>query len=183
MEQKLKLHTEICCLFEQFCSRFRQIYGSENLDHSRKRKPERPVLHKWHCQCSYNQRLFAMIYNKLFNWQKSKAIMVNKEFLQRLVKLLRILVPNIWSKEFLWLALHSTALVVRTFLSIYVADMDGRMVKSVGKITWTSTVRIVGTRGMPNARKTSLNIFLLLIFLLHSHVLTPHTSTNSRNMK
>nr|XP_039259409.1 ATP-binding cassette sub-family D member 1-like [Styela clava] len=63
--------------------------------------------------------------------KKKKILAVDKEFLLRLGKLLRILVPNIWSKEFLWLALHSTALVVRTFLSIFVADLDGRMVRSV----------------------------------------------------
>lgn len=68
----------------------------------------------------------------MLSLQKSKAVAVDKEFFRRLGKLLKILVPNIWSKEFLWLALHSTALIFRTFLSIYVADLDGRMVKSVG---------------------------------------------------
>ena len=57
---------------------------------------------------------------------------VNRLFFKRLFHLLQILIPSIWSKEFMWLALHSTALVVRTFLSIYVADLDGRMVSSIG---------------------------------------------------
>lgn len=56
---------------------------------------------------------------------------VNVTFLKQLLKLIRISIPSPLSKEFLLLFLHTSALVSRTFLSIYVAKLDGKFVKSI----------------------------------------------------
>ena len=56
---------------------------------------------------------------------------VNKIFWEQLFKLLRISIPSAFSKEFGLLALHTGSLVSRTFLSIYVAQLDGKIVKSI----------------------------------------------------
>ncbi|WWC68388.1 uncharacterized protein I206_102313 [Kwoniella pini CBS 10737] len=49
----------------------------------------------------------------------------------RLKKLLRIVIPSLKSREAVMLALHSTFLVIRTGLSLYVAELDGRIVSSL----------------------------------------------------
>lgn len=56
---------------------------------------------------------------------------LNKEFLRQLLKLLRISIPSVWTEEFGLLVVHTASLVSRTFLSIYVAQLDGRLVKSI----------------------------------------------------
>ncbi len=63
--------------------------------------------------------------------EKKTAIAVNKQFFEQLKHLVKILIPNIWSKEFGLLILHTGTLVCRTFLSIYVAQLDGRIVKTI----------------------------------------------------
>ena len=60
-----------------------------------------------------------------------KSPAFNLEFLRQFFKLLKIFIPRIWSKEFGLLTLHSACLVMRTFLSIYIATLDGRVVKTV----------------------------------------------------
>lgn len=55
----------------------------------------------------------------------------NKEFAVRLIRLLRLMVPGVWCKEFGLLLMHTVALISRTFISIYVANMEGRMVKHI----------------------------------------------------
>lgn len=56
---------------------------------------------------------------------------VNKEFFRQLMKLLRVSIPGVLSKEFGILAVHTMSLVSRTFLSIYIAQLDGRIVKAI----------------------------------------------------
>ncbi|XP_062397380.1 ATP-binding cassette sub-family D member 1 [Sardina pilchardus] len=65
--------------------------------------------------------------------RKSSSPAVNREFLARLAHLLRILFPRLFCKELALLGFHSVALMSRTFLSIYVASLDGRIVKTIVK--------------------------------------------------
>ena len=62
---------------------------------------------------------------------EKKTPAFNLEFLKRFLNLVKILIPRFWCKEFGLLALHSACLVIRTFLSIYIATLDGRLVKTV----------------------------------------------------
>nr|CAB3219636.1 ATP-binding cassette sub-family D member 2-like [Phallusia mammillata] len=82
----------------------------------------------WYRQRSRKSRSSKVV---VAQTEKEKATAVNKVFFKRLWHLLKILIPNVFSHEFAWLLLHSTALVARTFLSIYIADLDGRMVRSI----------------------------------------------------
>nr|XP_046234572.1 ATP-binding cassette sub-family D member 2-like [Scatophagus argus] len=56
---------------------------------------------------------------------------VNAEFFKQILELGKILFPRLVSKELGLLSLHSVALISRTFLSIYVASLDGKIVKTI----------------------------------------------------
>jgi len=56
---------------------------------------------------------------------------VNKEFFRQLHGLIKILIPGLLTKEMAILTVHTGSLVIRTFLSIYVAKLDGRIVKTI----------------------------------------------------
>ena len=52
---------------------------------------------------------------------KRKSYALNKHFLKQLLRLLRISIPSVLSKEAGFVMIHTSSLVSRTFLSIYVA--------------------------------------------------------------
>ena len=56
--------------------------------------------------------------------ERKKVPSVNREFLRQLKKLLKVMVPSLWSKESFVLTTHTLTLVVRTFISIYVAMLE-----------------------------------------------------------
>ncbi|KAL3048440.1 ATP-binding cassette sub-family D member 2-like [Trematomus bernacchii] len=63
--------------------------------------------------------------------QKNSSPGVNAEFFRQILELGQILFPKLVSKELALLSLHSVALISRTFLSIYVATLDGKIVKTI----------------------------------------------------
>ncbi|CAG8507537.1 4247_t:CDS:10 [Ambispora gerdemannii] len=56
---------------------------------------------------------------------------VNKTFFRQLLALLKIIIPKFRSKEIFILLLHSSFLVLRTYLSVVVARLDGRIVRDL----------------------------------------------------
>lgn len=60
-----------------------------------------------------------------------KKVELNREFFKNLLRLLRICIPSWKSKEARLLVGHSLFLVLRTLISLYVADLDGRLVGSL----------------------------------------------------
>jgi ATP-binding cassette subfamily D (ALD) long-chain fatty acid import protein len=62
---------------------------------------------------------------------KRKKPELDREFFKNIFRLLRIVIPGWKSKEFRLLIRHTLFLVARTLLSLYVADLDGRLVSSL----------------------------------------------------
>jgi ATP-binding cassette subfamily D (ALD) long-chain fatty acid import protein len=57
--------------------------------------------------------------------KKRPKVRVDKVFVERLRRLLAIVIPGVRSKECALLALHTLFLVSRTMVSIYVSRLDG----------------------------------------------------------
>lgn len=85
---------------------------------------------------------------------RKKKVGLNREFIRSLLKLLKIVIPGWKSKELRLLVSHSIFLVLRTLLSVYVAELDGRLVSSLvrGKgrefllgLAWWMTVAVPAT--------------------------------------
>jgi ATP-binding cassette, subfamily D (ALD), peroxisomal long-chain fatty acid import protein len=64
---------------------------------------------------------------------KKKKVEINREFFRSLFRLLKIVIPGVKSKELRLLISHSVFLVLRTMLSLYVAELDGKVVSSLVK--------------------------------------------------
>lgn len=83
-----------------------------------------------------------------------KKVELNREFFRNLFRLLKIVIPGIKSKEMRLLVSHTVFLVVRTLISLYVAELDGKLVSALvrgrGKdfllgILWWMVVAIPAT--------------------------------------
>jgi len=61
----------------------------------------------------------------------SHSIHVNGEFLRQMKFLLKIMFPSIWCKETGILLSHTSILAAKTFLSLYVAQLEGTIVKEI----------------------------------------------------
>lgn len=64
----------------------------------------------------------------------------NKLFLLQLKELIKIMIPGWTSKEAMYIYMNSLILICRTFLSIYVAMLDGQIVKSIVKNDFRSFI-------------------------------------------
>lgn len=62
-----------------------------------------------------------------------KNVGVNHEFLHQLRAIAKILFPHWYTKEAFLLVLHSAFLILRTYLSVVVARIDGRIVRDLVK--------------------------------------------------
>ncbi|CAG8560369.1 3541_t:CDS:10 [Paraglomus occultum] len=74
-----------------------------------------------------NKKMFTEVKG---NTQMSK-VGVNKHFFKQLLALLKVIIPKIKSKEVFILVMHSAFLVLRTYLSVVVAKLDGRIVRDL----------------------------------------------------
>lgn len=63
--------------------------------------------------------------------KKATNIGLNWKFVQQLQQLVGIMVPRLMSREIGLLTVHTICLISRTFLSIYVAAMEGAIVKFI----------------------------------------------------
>ena len=109
-----------------------------------------------------------------------KRVELNSEFFRNLLRLLRIVIPGWRSKELGLIISHSVFLVLRTLLSLYVAELDGKLVSSLvqgkGKqflrgIVWWMMVAVPATftNSMVNETSMSQRPELTSIFQLSYH--------------
>lgn len=90
----------------------------------------RRILNKLQSQSNIKTRLTLVPSNKESK-AKRRTAALDHVFVMQAWKLLKILFPGIWTKQVGLLFLHSVCLFIRTFLSIYVATLDGRIIRSV----------------------------------------------------
>uniref|UniRef100_A0AC35U787 ABC transporter domain-containing protein n=1 Tax=Rhabditophanes sp. KR3021 TaxID=114890 RepID=A0AC35U787_9BILA len=61
----------------------------------------------------------------------SASAQMSQTFKKQLIYLLKIMVPKVMCKQTAVIAIHSFILMIRTFITIYVAALEGSMVKSI----------------------------------------------------
>ncbi|ODN05560.1 ATP-binding cassette sub-family D member 2 [Orchesella cincta] len=76
---------------------------------------------------------------------KSRGPALNLEFLKQMKFLLKIMIPSVWSKQVGILVLHTGTLIFRTFLSIYVAKLEGKIVGGIVQRNVKKFFSLLGT--------------------------------------
>lgn len=69
--------------------------------------------------------------NGTTNPNRKPRVGVNLEFFKQMKFLLKLMIPSLWSKQIGILLSHTGILMARTFLSIYVAKLEGKIVKEI----------------------------------------------------
>lgn len=62
---------------------------------------------------------------------RGKRVELNSEFIRNLLRLIKIVIPGWRSKELRLVFSHSVFLVIRTLISLHVAELDGKLVSSI----------------------------------------------------
>jgi ATP-binding cassette subfamily D (ALD) long-chain fatty acid import protein len=90
----------------------------------------------------------------LKNADQPQKVAINREFFKNIIRLLKIVIPGWRSKEARLLVGHSIFLVSRTLISLYVAELEGRIVGSLirgkgreflGDLMWWMTIAVPAT--------------------------------------
>ena len=79
----------------------------------------------------YSKILEKKTSHTLYNELKQNQNASKKQFLEKLMELLKIILPGVKTKEFGLLSIHTVALITRAFLSIYVAKLDGKLARCI----------------------------------------------------
>lgn len=82
--------------------------------------------------------------NKVRNRLKNSIPNLNLAFILQFIKLARIMIPSLFCTETALLGGHTTFLILRTFLSIYVANLEGAIVKYIVKKDPNNFVKQLG---------------------------------------
>lgn len=92
--------------------------------------------------------------------KNERRVNVDKEFLAKLKRLLGICLPSIWRKETVYFIALSIALVLRTFLSIKIADINGIIVQSIVNKNFPEFVKKILTLVAFALPSSTINSFL-----------------------
>lgn len=103
-----------------------------------------------------------------------KKVELNREFFKNLFRLLKIVIPGWRSKELRLLISHTIFLVLRTLISLYVAELDGRLVSNLvrgrGKdfltgLVWWMVVAIPATFTNSMVRKSFTSLWMNMLIM------------------
>lgn len=85
---------------------------------------------------------------------------VDSVFFKRMSELLKIVIPNWKCVEVKDLVLLTAFLVARTFLSIYISTVQGRIVKSIISLKWEDFLKTIGSLALCAVPASFINSYL-----------------------
>lgn len=107
--------------------------GKRKRKHSKVIKQQIKQAEKFLAKATQERKKSEQVGNLSFSQLEERRIGLNLEFLFKLKRLIHIMIPRLWSREIGLLTVHTTCLISRTFLSIYVAAVEGAIVKFIVK--------------------------------------------------
>lgn len=105
--------------------------GKRKRKHSKVVKQQIKQAEKFLAQATQERKKSEQVGNLSFTQLEERRIGLNLEFLLKLKRLIYIMIPRPWCREVGILGVHTACLISRTFLSIYVAAIEGSIVKFI----------------------------------------------------
>lgn len=105
--------------------------GKRKRKHSKVIKQQIKQAEKFLAQANQERKKSEQVGNLSFSQLEERRIGLNLEFLFKLKRLIHIMIPRLWCREMGFLSVHTACLISRTFLSIYVAAVEGAIVKFI----------------------------------------------------